>query len=590
MILGAIPVWIAWHYARWFPTGDLAVIVARPLIRHLEGESLWKLMFEPSGNGHYGFILPFHLLTAKLAHWDLRLDALVVVGLAILSAACFLILLRGDELSREWRGWVLGFLGVAVMLSSQQMMNWMASIQTCYYLVVACVFLILVVWRSRLGLVTRILLASLLAFYSSFCFPNGVLAWVMTGALLLLEKPGLGGVTKSTLIRAWCLLVVLAAVAGFFFLHGLSIDLSNPDTRPLSVRVASDPWPFLKFFLQVLGLPSGMWWSGLAPQEVSGFHNWSSMLAGAIFLLAFLLALFRGFYGGGLGWLREKQVWVLLGGWGMLNGIAISLARTGAGWSSALEDRYAAFTISLTLATLVLWGAERTRAGRVGWIALVVLLTVGWLGAAADGFAKAVNYNAPLKRTAAAVMFRKVAPVPGWEKLPGIVLESSERSREQYIDIMDRAGWMRTPTVQSLLVKDAPLKTTPFARGSFVSAEINAAGSFSLRAWAVNEKGRSAVDALAISIELPGQPERWLGTCMNVFRSRAFNRLARIDPSDERIGWQFDLDDGSGSLVQERMEWLRCPDATAAVLRIYAIDFARLELCLVGSGRIGNKP
>lgn len=588
LLLGAVPVWIAITHARWLPTGDLAHLVAFPIIRHLKGESLLHLFLEGSGDAHYGFIVLLHYLNVKLTHWNMRVDALIVVSLAVASALCFLELLRRDGLNSSWRGWVCGFLGVALMLSPQQFENWLASIQTCYFFVVFSMFAVLLLWQIPSSLIKRTVAASIIATCASFTFTNGFLTWAVAASLIFFEAAD--GDQRKMKRKAWVVFAILAMICAGLWLQDYKWRNSSADSRPLHLRLISDPWAFIKFFFQVLGLPHGKGWFGLGKAEMSAVQDYSSLVTGALTVFAFFILVVKGCVNGGMAWARAERIWVILGSWGLLNGAMISLGRTGVAWSNAQEDRYAAFTIPLTLGVLVLMSKNKSRTWRGGFVLALLITTYGWVIGALYGLDVLPYYNLSLNKTTTAVMFRKVAPVPGWKQLPGIIGDEVGSQDEHYVDIMDQQGWIKLPTIVSPLVKDAPLKTFSFARGEILTCDYEKGTRLMVEAWAMDNKSTEAVDALVISSEISGMPEKWLGVCMKSFRSPKINRQAKPKRMDARIGWQFILDADADVTVKDRLQVLAQAAPGSVTLRAYAIKFDTLEKSLIGSCTLAEKP
>ncbi|MFZ4767984.1 MAG: hypothetical protein ACOYMN_23800, partial [Roseimicrobium sp.] len=175
-----------------------------------------------------------------------------------------------------------------------------------------------------------------------------------------------------------------------------------------------------------------------------------------------------------------------------------------------------------------------------GWMVLVV---VGYVVGFANGLDQGKRDELRYRTIAAGAALRHSAPEPCFLDAvnPGM--------GPGYIPLLGRLealGLLHVVTVRSERVQEATLDASDRFVGGFKNARV-VDGKPTLSLWAVDRETRDAVDAVAISYEVPGQGEAWLGMA----QKRTVNPKAaakhRIHIVEDRVGWSYVYGEGTES-------------------------------------------
>jgi hypothetical protein len=278
---------------------------------------------------HRSFVPSLLMLgLAQLDGWNVRIEAMVSVLLALATQVLLFGVFSRVEVSRRASAFALGSLLLFSLLQSE---NWLWGFQMSWFLVNLFVVAVVVLLarRTAFGFVVAVLAA--IAASCSLVFGFG--AWI-AGIVMLLRCRGL--------LLAWC---VLGAVFVACFAIGYHAPRFENGWAPLS-----SPLVIVQFVLVYLGDPIGAW-AGRVLAEIAGV----ALIAAFAFCARIAL-------GQGIG----VRPWFALAAFALTAACFEAIGRAGNGIDAALALRY------VTPSTL-------------GWIALVglsaqVLDTRRWRG------------------------------------------------------------------------------------------------------------------------------------------------------------------------------------------------------------------
>ncbi len=170
-------------------------------------------------NNEHRIVVPrlLLLLTNPLTHWNNFAVLLMGWACACVTSLVVLALIR-KSLATHARILPIWFCCNLLIFSPLQFEIWLWGIGLDQWMLTAILFLSFLIAISRLPLPSKLALCIVLAAASTYCFGNGLLAWPLTGILLLWSvRADLDRPKKSAAVFAWiaaCLLCV-----GFYFHH-----------------------------------------------------------------------------------------------------------------------------------------------------------------------------------------------------------------------------------------------------------------------------------------------------------------------------------------------------------------------------------
>lgn len=539
LALGFIPAWMAWRFTCEIPHADHFSAVVEPWFAWLDGAPLWEVLHERMNDSRLDAPKLLHLLLVHFGRWNLRVESLVCVLIACGTAAMTVWLLRNRPPGGRLQTWVVSIAATALILSPQAWMNWTFGVQICYALVVFLTLSVVALFQTRLPLLWRTLLAGLCAAAASHSFLNGWFAWIL-GTLCLVHAARAGNAPRRTVMIAagiWLLLLALTAAAFFPGYH--SPAAAAPGDAWVPARLAEDPVSVIRFFASLLGAPLAEGWA-TRNREVRLLVTASfGPLMGAVILL--LLAGVLAAVSRQRRWERGGVIfpYLMFALWGLANAAAVAVGRTGMPASDPFQSRYLAFCIWFHIGLLALLASlegvfwRRTR--RV-WLAVVAYAyVVGFI----QGLRDAGHDYHRNEIMATACALRHVAPEPAmldaiWPTIGSRLLRTLDR--------LDSLGLLHVVTVRD--ERTARGMRSNAGRGVLESGRLKA-GRVSLRGWAIEATTRDMADAVVISFQREGDPEKWLGVAQRrTIRSKPA-RKQNSTAMEDRIGWEYETPSGA---------------------------------------------
>ena len=459
-----IPYWDEWHLI-----AQLRISLQAGTLRPLD-------LFAQHNDSRFALPQLLLLPLARLTHWDLRVEMVVIFATAcLISGVLWSLLGLIENLSRAAR---IGCLLVCncLLFSPIQYETWLWGINFSLVLPPLLLLLSLRVNLSARSLPAKVGLNILLCFASTFSNANGMGNW-------LLAFPGPGHGEKRTNRRSLWYGVYVAAAIGtlllFFWDYRSHISLSPLFESPVLL---------LKYFFCWLGAPLAL---------TLGSSAW---IAGVCLSLIFLVlsgaALLLPESGRGR---RVGYAFTALGCYAGLAGAATALGRIGLRFEWALGSRYTTFSIYLPIAIIGLAALElsrsnhpsarpRTRSRQV----LAALIVIGILASSLGTYRRGTKGMAWTKRQRArgraALLFSEILPNNPDLKIlcpdPNLMIG---RYRELLRCRMAQAPFLSPSSIPKL----EPNKEVDRSRGSFQFCELEGR-RLRMKGWAQTENGAHA--------------------------------------------------------------------------------------------------
>jgi hypothetical protein len=526
------PVVIALTATCYVPRMDDWGLVIQPYFKWIDGEGFWSFLRSVGNDSRHDAVQWVHALVIKQWSWNPVLESLLCVGLGGVAVAVTLDWWTKRQKFR-YAEVAAGLLGVFLMLSPAQWMNWSWGIQLCYMMPVAATLLMFWVLNQNRLFSVRVIIAILLSWIAVFSFANGWLAVVLGGALLLWK------VARKNWSRAGVGAVMIwlasSVYAGWVYASGWPKSKGIGDSG-LFTTLINEPLAAASFFAKVLGAPLADIHVTAARSERVAVQDWVSVgvtVAALAVLAASLIHLWRRRSS-----LSEKEVapWIMLVLLGLGNAMAVTLARMGEGGHGPFHSRYPAFTGWFFLGLLGLLTLTQGRSWRRVTILSLVLMGIGTAFGTVQGWMDVERMKRHGYSMEAAVALRKVAPEPVF------LAATRPWNTQQNVGLLDRLeleGLLHVKTIPSENVSDAPQASKEGVKGQLTGAEA-VKGGVRVIGWAFNAQTLGPVRAVALSYQTPGGEEKWLGIAsrFTVMHNKAEKEGARVH--EDRIGWVYE--------------------------------------------------
>ena len=273
------------------------------------------------------------LLTNPLTHWN-NIAVLYMgwVWACVISLTVLAMIRR--TVGRDGKFIAIWFLCNLLIFSPGQFEAWLWGIAIDQWMLTAFLFLSFSVATSSLAARIKVPLCLLLATAATYCFGNGVLAWPLTGLLLLWPTAGVTPGNRKGAAAVWgagCLLCL-----GFYFFHFTRVTEHRPSAAISDIL-----------------LYNLMFMSGAFANATTYPLIPANAVIGAV-MFAMLLAA-AGYcvwaWKSGRRQLCDRMlVWFMVAGYAVLSGLFASLMRSGYGAQEALTSRYTEFAVYLPVA------------------------------------------------------------------------------------------------------------------------------------------------------------------------------------------------------------------------------------------------
>ena len=278
-------------------------------------------------------VLPrlIYLLLGGFSHWNLLREVAFTFLLAGVAAAAVFWLGKKAFSDRPVVRRLAFFLASLLIFSPAQFEAWLWGMELILYLPLVCLLASLLMLRTDFSARTKILFCAGMAVASTYCFSNGLLAWIALFPPLFLSEGWSGFRKKSRAALCW-LLGFVCNLALYFQ------DYQFPDTPGLWSMLRADPWRAAEYFCAFLGGPL------TNPNAANAVTVAVSIGVVELSLFAAVgAAVFRRRKDSAL--LQRLWPWLTLGGYGLLSALLATSGRAAFGAPQALSSRYGIFGV-----------------------------------------------------------------------------------------------------------------------------------------------------------------------------------------------------------------------------------------------------
>jgi hypothetical protein len=225
-----------------------------------------------------------------------------------------------------------------LLFSPAEHQNWLWGFQVCFQLPAACLLAMLLFTHSRkFGPGWSLAVSGALSTVGTFSILPGLLTWPLGAAAVAFVH----GMPTKTTGKAWlCWLAAFAIVVGAYF-----YGYVHPPNTPSATATLLRPYELAIGIAICAGAPFAVGDHALLSAGVIGFAG----------LAAFgwtLTVLWR--HRNDFGLMARAWPWIIMGFFGVLSAAAIAVGRTGYGFDALMESRYAAMTVWIYVAPIVL--------------------------------------------------------------------------------------------------------------------------------------------------------------------------------------------------------------------------------------------
>jgi hypothetical protein len=411
-----------------------------PLIvkAHTSGLS-WNDLFEQQQEARTFFPKLIFIVLSMGKYWDGRVEMMLSVLICCLTALGIYRLAAKSGLSRR-EATIAFLLMVLLIFSPAQHELWLLASGFPSFVPALCIVWGLCVVRSGFSIGTRFGLCAGLAVFASFTLSNGLLAWGFTFPILLATQrlPA-----WKRWLGFWLLAAAACAVIYFWHFH------APQDLPPFAPRKpVLDYWRYVAAFLG-----SGLGRAGNDNPLSVSIGVGTVLLLGYFFSLGhFIFRCRDGTY------CARVAPWIALGGYSVGSACLAALGRIEWGVSQALESRYVAFSLYLTVAMVALaaiFASEFRKPDEPAKRRLARFAVIAFLGASyliLDLFCSAGSLPFFRVRSAAGrlgqsgVLFSQALDTSG-------AIKSGNHPRPFFVrenaEVLDRLHFLRTPLIRT---------------------------------------------------------------------------------------------------------------------------------------------
>ena len=275
------------------------------------------------------------ILCAFGKYWDGRIEMMLSILICCLTSLGIYLLLGKSGLTKAART-ALFLLMVLLIFSPVQHELWLLASGFPSFIPALCVVWGIFVTQTRFSIATKFWICLALAVFSSFTLAHGLLAWGLTFPLVFATQPVPG---RKRWLGFWLLACVGCAAIYFWHFH------PPPDLPPFAPRKSL--FDYVQYVSAFLG--SGLARTGTDRPLVL------SIVAGLVLLLGYIAALgYSIFHWRDRAYRARVLPWITLGAYSVGSGCLAALGRIEWGVTQALESRYVAFSLYLTVAMIAL--------------------------------------------------------------------------------------------------------------------------------------------------------------------------------------------------------------------------------------------
>lgn len=545
------------------PKWDDFPIVGEPLLKSVEGRLTFSDLCRQEVDNRMLFPKLIHLSVARATMWRLPFETATSVTFGAFGFLILALLIKRTFPIGGFRPWLLTLLSAMFIFSMTGWMIWVYGTFLAYPLVFLLLVAKLLLFQTKLALVWKIGVGSILAFMASFSFLNGwlnwgVLAWLVIGLRLqgnISSRAFWGSVGACSLL--------LAASLAFYF-NGYIFN-SHPD---LKGRLLQDPMKYVDFYFRWLGSPVGHPWPDLEKSvRIAWQFNlawWCGLLMAVLLMIAAVLV-----------WRNPDRraaswPWCALGLWGLASGFLVTLGRADISAEAFFWPRYQLFTAAVYLSCVAILMVNlpvvRTKLAWLG-IVPVTAFAVAWRNGVITGYSSMRNDYFSSESVHAGLCMIHAAPEPTFLNL----LPNAYAKMERVALPLARLGYIRPGLLASERVADARVKSSKRFTGMLRGGQGSTNETVVLQGFAVDAKEKCPVDAVVISVQPEGGEEIWWAISQYRKTSKQVAAKHRLSRANSRVGWVLEPPGNAPTPPRKPLpkgKW---------TLRAYALDVENME-------------
>ena len=565
---------VSFHYTVNLPRGDYWKIAAPVAFALHDGDLTIEKLREPERGARVTTTRIVYAGLGSLSGWDHRADTAAIVLFSLLSYFCVRRIVGRTWPEFPLRKACMNLLSSLLIFWLIMGRYWTFSPLIRHALVIACVLGVVMVMSARSSRpLTRVFFSVILACLAASVFLPGWIVWgVLLGMIVLLAWGDRGEWNWG---GAGLLAVVALAANIAFYQIGLPENegLAGGLSETLSFQEC------VQSFVRWLGTPFSSPPFSVLLEDQGSWQKEVSLVVGAMMLIVtvavLLAALFRC-------WRKPEEThwlapWMALAGFGLAEGAAMA-----SGWGTLAPDQYSfgehiSFSIWVYLAVLgILFCFPRVSAARtavrIGGLAALPLFLLSYSWGARFGLEQIQKDAAAARHLRAGVQLMPLFMGKGL----GIENDVIGQPFAFPLDVLfrkvkaaDQAGFLKPQLVAGNLWMEADHRADrelPVI-GQFEFIEYKR-GDWLASGWAAHSGHRTRVDAVVLTMEIPGGDEKLLGIAQETSARLEFAGKHRVREFRPRMGWIF-------KAGNKRWTRLVKPDA---IVRAYAMDTDQSKL------------
>jgi len=304
----------------------------------VEGRLSWASLFAQHNESRMVAPKILWLGSAALFGWDTKIGQAFTWIAAVVTWACWAVLIHRQTNCSPLRRFVLLTLMALIFFSTNQWENWLWAFQLTTFLPGLCISACLVIHHSSLSYSRKIFLCALLSLISTYSNANGMFCWILGWPFPARRSENVADHSLETR-RPATRAIIVYIVALSLSIAGYFCGYRTPPGHPGAASAFAHPREALHHLLAWIGNPFARG-TGFAPLR-------TATIAGTIALVLFALVCVFVWRRRSALWderrWRQFHPWLVLTLYGLATGLITTMGRVGLGVEQAISTRYITF-------------------------------------------------------------------------------------------------------------------------------------------------------------------------------------------------------------------------------------------------------